>query len=68
MTQTATSTPATNGEASKKVNRRTFSERLSDLTFEQKVETVKVLKDQIAAELTKREQAAKEAGELAKGL
>lgn len=68
MTQTATTTPATNGADKPKVNRRSFTERLTDLSLEEKVAVIKELKAQVVAELAKREQAAKEAGELTKGL
>lgn len=68
MTQTATTTPATNGADKPKVNRRTFTERLSDLSLEEKVEVIKRLKQEVARELGDREALAKVAKDLTEGL
>lgn len=66
-TQTSNDTAADNGTV-KKVNRRSFTERLSDLSLEEKVQVVKDLKVQIAEELAKRQASAADATKLAEGL
>lgn len=75
MTQTATNNgaAASNDIAdgaipNKKPNRRSFTERLSDLSLEEKVEVIKRLKQEVARELGDREALAKIAKDLTEGL